>query len=84
MMIYLHSGQETRVMVTRKQMYLPTRSTPIVVQRLTVRQIAAIPQNRYAIAVIGSTGEAMAIPAMRIGRMSLSYSFSKWFVNNCQ
>ena len=61
-------GHGTRVILAGKPMFLPDRNTPIVVQRLTAHQIAAIPKDRYAVAVIEPTGKATAIPATRTGR----------------
>jgi hypothetical protein len=45
------------VIVAGKPMRLPNKSVPIVVQKLTARQIAAIPKDRFAIAVIESAEE---------------------------
>jgi len=71
----LPGGQGTRVIVAGKPMFLPTRSTPIVVQKLTARQIAAIPRDRYAVAVIESTGKVAPIHATRMGRESRGQVF---------
>lgn len=64
----LPGGQGTRVIVAGKPMLLPNKSVPIVVQKLTARQIAAIPKDRFAIAVIESAGKVTSIPTMRTGR----------------
>lgn len=66
----LPGAQGTRVIVAGRPMILPNKSMPIVVQRLTARQIAAIPKDRYAVAVIESTGKLAVVPAMRVRGMS--------------
>ena len=42
----------TKVTLAGRPMCLPNRSNPILVQKLTLRQIAAIPRDKYAVAII--------------------------------
>ena len=44
--------QGTRVTLAGRTAFLPNRRVPMVVQKLTLRQIAEIPRDKYAVAII--------------------------------
>ncbi len=64
--------QGTRVTLAGRTAFLPNRSTPLVIQKLTLRQIAEIPRGKYAVAVIKPDGATVDILASSVGAVAAS------------
>ncbi len=64
--------QGIKVMLAGRTAFLPNRSTPLVVQKLTLRQIAEIPRDKYAVAVIEPERATVDILASRVGAVAAS------------
>lgn len=69
-----HRMQGTKVTLAGRTAFLPNRSTPLVIQKLTLRQIASIPRDKYAVAVIDPEGTSVDMLASRGGAMSAATS----------
>ena len=69
-----HRMQGTKVMLAGRTAFLPNRSTPLVIQKLTLRQIALIPKDKYAVAVIDPEGASVDMLSSRVGAMSAATS----------
>lgn len=58
----------TKVIVAGRTMFLPNKEVPIVVQKLTMGQIKAIPKNRFAVSLIDAPApRVMTAPGHRGG-----------------
>ena len=66
--------QGTKVTLAGRTAFLPNRSTPLVIQKLTLRQIALIPRDKYAVAVIEPEGASVDMLSSRVGAVTAATS----------
>lgn len=66
----LSRPQGTKVILAGRVAFLPNRDVPTIVQKLTQRQIAAIPRDKYAVAIIEPETKWGGLHAPRKGAMS--------------